>query len=363
MGYKKKIAVLLLLIVVLSGIQYMLRVHPQYVSEYDTFIFLPWQYFRNVLFGYVPFSVGDLLYMLGALAIVVVLIRWVYFIVKFRTHKQYLLVSVIHTIITLQVVYLLFILGWGGNYYKPTLTNYWELKALRQHSSDTNTIREFDKYLVDKLNAYAPHYQCLPFKEVNQRAQMYYRLYTDTRSKLGSLKVKPSIFGYLMQNLGIQGYYNPFTGESQVNRFLPKFMLPFVICHEMAHQAGIAAEDDANLLAYALGTATNDTAFKYSCYFNIWLYAHYRLFRKDAAMAKKIESTLNKLTLAQVDTLEDIRRRYSGSVSDYSSELYDSYLRMHHQKDGIRSYGNVAVSAWAWEQRRKIFRDIMIKLP
>jgi hypothetical protein len=352
-----------LLIVVLTAIQYALRTHPQYVSYYDAFIFQPWQYFRNLVFGYIPFSVGDVLYVLAGVGLLVVIIRWIYFLIKFRTGKRYLLASFLHTIITFEVVYLLFILGWGANYYKPTLSNYWELKVLKEHHSDTATIREFDTYLVGKLNDYAQHYHSLPFIEVNKRARQYYIQYTNTRSKLGSLKVKPSIFGYLMQNLAIQGYYNPFTGESQVNRFLPKFMLPFVICHEMAHQAGIAAEDDANLLAYALGTATNDTTFKYSCYFNIWLYAHNRLYRRDSASAKMLERSLNKLTLAQVDTLEDIRRRYDGNVSSYSTTLYDSYLKMHHQKDGIHSYSNVAISAWAWEKRRILFHDIIIKIP
>ncbi|MDR3681159.1 MAG: DUF3810 domain-containing protein [Flavipsychrobacter sp.] len=363
MNYKKKIIILLLLIVVLSVIQYALRVYPRYLSFYDMFIFQPWQYVRNVVFGYVPFSVGDILYLLAVLAIVTLVIRWIVFLVRLRTHNGYLLASIIHTIITFEVIYLLFILGWGANYYKPTLTNYWELKVLKEHRNDSSTVREFDTYLVAKLNEYAPHYHSLPFKEVNRRAQLYYRQYTNTRSKLGSLNVKPSIFGYLMQNFAIQGYYNPFTGESQVNRFLPQFMLPFVVCHEMAHQAGIAAEDDANLLAYALGTATNDTAFKYSCYFNIWLYAHNRMYRHDTTMANKLELTLNKLTLAQVDTLEDIRRRYNGDMSHYSSKLYDGYLKMHHQKDGIRSYGNVAISAWAWEEHRKLFRNMMIMIP
>ncbi len=364
MNYKRKFTVLLLLIVVLTAIQYTLRVHPGYVSEYDTFIFQPWQYFRDLVFGYIPFSVGDLLYVLAGLSLLILVIRWGYFLVKFRTNKQYLLASLVHTAIFFEVVYLLFILGWGANYYKPSLTNFWELQAVKvQHQNDSAAMREFDTYLVGQLNAYAPHYQALPFSEVNKRAQLYYRLYTNARSKLGSLKVKPSIFGYLMQNLAIQGYYNPFTGESQVNRFLPAFMLPFVVCHEMAHQAGIAAEDDANLMAYALGTATHDTAFIYSSYFNIWLYAHNRLFRQDTALAMQLEHSLNNVTLAQIDTLEDIRKRYMGNMSHYSSKLYDGYLRMHHQKDGIRSYGNVATSAWAWEIRRRLWKHIIIKIP
>ena len=62
--------------------------------------------------------------------------------------------------------------------------------------------------------------------------------------------------------------------------------------------------------------------------------------------------TLNPVSLRQLDTLRALRRRYRGGLADYSGALYDSYLRMHNQKEGIGSYKNVALSAWSWELRR-----------
>jgi hypothetical protein len=365
MHYTRKLLTLFIFIVLLVVLQNILPHHPYNVFLYDEYIFRPYQSFRNLIFGFIPISVGDILYMTGGVCLVVLLIRWIYFIVKFKTHKHYLGASFLNTLITFCIIYLFFLIGWGANYYKPSLTQYWHLNERQPVTNDTLVIAAFDKYLVDKLNAYAPYYHDIPFRRVNKLAQTYYRLYTDSKTKLHGLQAKASIFGYLMQNLGIQGYYNPFTGEAQVNRFLPSFMLPFVICHEMAHQSGIAAEDDANLLAYALGTTVNDTSFNYSCYFNIWIYAHNKLFRQNAALAKALEHQLNKLTQSHIDTLEAIRRRYYGKLSTYSGELYDSYLRLHNQKDGIRSYNNVAISAWQWEQERKNKNDenTLISIP
>jgi hypothetical protein len=217
--------------------------------------------------------------------------------------------------------------------------------------------------LLDKLNTYAPHYHSASFREINQKSIEYYIAYTDYRNKWKGLKVKRSLFGRLIQHLEIEGYYNPFTGESQINEHLPAFIMPFVVCHEMAHQAGIAAEGDANLLAYAIGTSANDSSFNYSCYLNIWFYAQARLNRRNHALAKQLESQLNSLTRAQIDTLEQIRKQYVSEFSKYSSDLYDNYLRFHQQRDGIRSYGNVASSAWAWEQRRKMMPDSLILIP
>ena len=131
----------------------------------------------------------------------------------------------------------------------------------------------------------------------------------------------------------------------------------------MAHQAGIAAEGDANLMAYALGTITDDSTFNYSSYLNIWFYANYRLYHRDSVMAKKFESQLNKLTKAHIDTLEQLSIKYQNSMTHYTKELYDDYLKMQNQKEGIRSYSNVAASAWQLEQSRMSGIKGLVRIP
>ncbi len=346
---------------VLTVIQFVLPAHSKVVQLYDTYVFRPFQSVRNVVFSVVPISVGDLLYIFGAIMLLVMLVRWLYFLIRFPTHKHYLAASILHSIITFGIIYIIFILGWGGNYYKPSLTDYWKLN---QTSYNDSSMVQFDRFLMGRINAYAPGYHEMRFKKIDKRAQEYYRKYTDSRTREHGIKVKSSLFGFWMQHLGIQGYYNPFTGEAQVNRFLPTFMLPFVICHEMAHQAGIAAEDDANLLSYAVSTAApRDSVFRYSAYFNLWLYNHARLKMKDSVLAKNLRKELNPLTLAHLDTLRAIRKRYKGDISEYSGLIYDGYLRLHHQKDGIESYNRVAVSAWEWEHRKRQVKRQLIAIP
>jgi hypothetical protein len=247
------------------------------------------------------------------------------------------------------------------NYYKPSLAHYWRINDTI--SKPDSQLAAFDGFLVDRLNTYAPHYHTLSFKIIDTSSRGYYKRFTDSKSKLSGLQAKPSLFNFLMQHLGIQGYYNPFTGEAQVNRFLPGFMLPFVVCHEMAHQSGVANEGDANLMAYVVSTATNDTAFNYSAYLNIWLYVQSRMRYKDSTMAKKYMLQLNGLTKAHIDTLRAIRKKYQGTMSNYSSMFYDEYLRLHSQKGGIHSYSDVIMAAWAWEQKRPLLKDSVIKIP
>ena len=275
---------------------------------------------------------------------------------------------------TFLFAYLFFVIGWGANYYKPTLREYWQLtppdntaqngtaKAERKKKALEN-LTVFDKLLVDRLNTYAPHYHTLLLAEINKRAISYYAAYTDSRVAVHGLHIKPTIYACFIERLGIEGFYNPFTGEGQVNASLPAFIMPFLVCHEMAHQAGIAAEEDANLMAYAIGTITSDSTFRYACYLNIWEYTNRRLYNRDSVTALKHEAMLNKLTTAHLDTLEQISRKYNNEVSRYSNDLYDSYLKMQDQKEGIRSYGNVATSAWLLEQKRMTGTDKLIRIP
>lgn len=348
MRYKKKLIGLCVVLLLLTVIQTVLPYRPYWTIIYADYVFVPYQSLRNIIFGWSQLSFGDILYLLLGVALVVVVIKWVYYIISVKKNWKYLLNSMFNFTIVFASIYLLFLIGWGGNYYKPSLTVYWQMDKSQWHEDSTEL--QFDKLLIDSLNVYAPLSENLPFKKVRGEAMSYYKQHTDCTARLHGLNIKPSIYGFLMQHLGIQGYYNPLTGEAQVNRFLPGFMLPFVVVHEMAHQAGIAAEDDANLMAYTISVKSGDPTFRYSAYLNMWLYNHHRLSKRDSTMAYELKAQLNPLTLQHLDTLRQIRERYRSDVSFYSSSMYDVYLKMLQQKEGIMSYNQAVITAWAWEQ-------------
>jgi len=371
MNFKRELWILGILVVLLGVFVFFLPDYNNFVPLYDKFIYYPVQSFRNIVFGALPFSLGDLLYVLGGLGLLLVLLRWIYFIRKFGAYKERLAASFLRTVNAALLIYLLFFLGWGANYNKPPLHEIWGLHGDATHNmapaerkaKDLASITAFNKFLVDKLNSTAPQYRAAPFGNINDRARAYYRVYTNSKVKENGLGIKPALFGFFLERMAVEGYYNPFTGEGQINSNLPAFIMPFLVCHEMAHQAGIAAEGDANLLAYALGTTVNDPTFNYSSYLNIWLYANTRLYHRDSITALQLESQLNPLTKAHIDTLEQINRKYHNDMARYSTDIYDSYLKMQQQKDGIRSYGSVTSAAWQLELKRKNARIAVIKIP
>jgi hypothetical protein len=165
-------------------------------------------------------------------------------------------------------------------------------------------------------------------------------------------KVKSSLFGNGLAYFGIEGYFNPFTGEAQINPELPNFMLPFVVMHEMAHQIGIAAEDDANLMAYIRCIESKNEFFKYSAYFNLWLYAHRKVNKIDSVKANILKANLNSSSLAHLRVLKERNRQFHTFLDDWSTYLFDSFLKLGNQEAGIESYRNVAFTALLWERKQ-----------
>ncbi|MBS1585426.1 MAG: DUF3810 family protein [Bacteroidetes bacterium] len=352
---------LIFLVTIVAILLIILCILPLYPAGFSTYVFRPFQHLRNIIFNNIPFSLGDILYAAGGIAIVAIAIKWLYFLFWIKRYKEVLTISILRTLSAASVIYMVFLLGWGSNYYKPSLSESWGLADTSAQSD--SAYYSFDTLLINRLNRYAAHYHPASFGETGTKAAQYYLRYSRHPEQIKGLKIKVSLFGEFLQYMGVQGYFNPFTGEAQGDSYLPEFMQPFVICHELAHQAGVAAEDDANLMAYAIGTQAADSSFNYSCYFNLWLYTHSRVRMIDSTVAKGLYRTLNPITVAHIDTLRALNKRYRSKLSHLSHGWYDKYLRMQHVKNGIESYDDVVGSAYMWERRRSVRKDSLIMIP
>ncbi len=359
MSFKRRFYVTGVLVIVIAVALMVFPASEQAVHIYDRWFYYPLQALRDLFFGYLPFSIGDMIYIGGGTMLLLALIKWVKYLFHFRANKSQLGASVLNVVNVGLAVYLYFVLGWGANYYKEPLAKTWALHS----NNDTVRLGIFDSMLVAEMNRYAPGYKDMTIAAVNKVAASNYRLYSDSRLTALGLNIKPSLFGYFLERLAIEGYYNPFTGEGQVSGRLPAFMLPFVVSHEMAHQAGVAAEGDANLMAYSLCKMSSDPAFKYSADLNVWLYVDRRLRRKDSVRAKKFATGLNSLSQRHVAILDSLSDLYDNDATYITSEMYDNYLKLQHQKDGIRSYSSIVANAWLLERRQFLKKGTKLYIP
>ena len=348
MNFKKQCYALFILLLLIVSALLIFQVSERAVAGYNTCFFYAFQSLRDRLLGHFRVSYGDVIYVAFGIGLLNTVFRCLWYVYTFKINKHRLWVSLFNTWNGLLFAYLFFLAGWGINYYKAPLAQSWGL----YNTKDILPLAAFDSILVERLNALAPAFQPLSLKEINKASANNYRALTDSKLIPYGLNIKPSLFAYFLERMGIEGYYNPFTGEGQVSGRLPCFMLPFVVSHEMAHQAGIAAEGDANLMAYVVAARSPSPDFQYSAALNIWLYVDRKLHRRDSVLANQLEARLNKITRAHLHTLDSLSSLYDNDFSRYGSELYDNYLKIQQQKDGIKSYGNVVRSAWLIEKQQ-----------
>src|SRR5690606_26236866 len=163
--------------------------------------------------------------------------------------------------------------------------------------------------------------------------------------------LKPSIFSYAGNYLGFQGYYNPFSGEAQVNTTIPRFLEPFVTAHEVAHQLGYAKENEANFVAFLACRDFESPAFQYSLYFDLYNYASGELYRRDTGLSNMYYEKLHQQVKRDIDELRLFYNSYKNPIEPVITWGYGHFLKANNQPAGKRTYNEVVAWLVAWYKK------------
>ncbi|MGE0145320.1 MAG: DUF3810 domain-containing protein [Planctomycetota bacterium] len=141
------------------------------------------------------------------------------------------------------------------------------------------------------------------------------------------------------------GIYSPFTGESNVNADMPVIWMAFSALHESAHFRGYAREDDANFIAWWVGSKSDDPLLRYAVEFMAWRYAMAPLKRADYGEWKRVRGLVSPEVLADERAEREFwdrqPKRLHETLTTIANITNDAYLRSAGHGDGIASYGRV----------------------
>ncbi len=290
-------------------------------------------------FSFFSVSIGDLLYILGLFYLFYLLVILVFQYKNLKTNllklSRFLL-----------LVFWLFYLSWGFNYFRPSLAKKLDLKA------DSYTINDLIK-TGEILRDSANYYQLKLTGNDSISVEVTYGIERILRKTPEGYKVissyiqqdyifpviKKSLLSKLISYLHVTGYLNPFTNEAQINSYYPKFALPFIASHEVAHQLGYAPEDEANFLGFISSIHHPDPYFNYSGYSAALYYVLAELKKYDAKNYEKMIETLNRGVKKNYNEEYLFYKKYQTRFD--TTELYDSYLKLNQQKSGIQSYNRM----------------------
>ena len=293
-----------------------------------------------------PFAIGDIVY---AILIGFVLYKIIRFIKKRKTLKrEHRIVVPVQILNFFLILYIIFKLVWGLNYSRPSISE--ELGI----GNEKYTVKELvllGDYFVKKTND-------LKFKQTKASAYSIKDLETNSAKAYTLMEKKNPLFSYpnpclksvlipwMVSKVGIEGYYAPLSGEANMNMNLPEFVKPYVSCHEIAHQLGIAYEDEANLLGYLTASNSPDVNYKYSANYEMLRYILFEIRMKSPEDYKRLHDTLSLSVLADFKTEKEFWRKYNGEMFAYMDAAFDRFLKLNNQKKGIDSYQDIVI--WLW---------------
>src|SRR5437762_3780214 len=253
---------------------------------------------QRFLFGWIPFSMGDVIY--GFFILVLLVKSWqiLAVILRRKFNRQYFFSSLKQILFFCLLVYIFFYLLWGLNYSRKGIAQQLNLKMSAYTLSELDTLTNV---LQQRLNYYAsvvkPAERDSFYKKRNlfREGHEAYKIASTFYPFLSydPKSIKPSLYSYLGNIFGFEGYYNPFSGEGQVNTTIPVFEQPFVACHEIGHQVGYAKENEANFAGFLACRLHPSPVFRYSVYFDMYNYSINELYRNDSSRARKYIDSLH----------------------------------------------------------------------
>lgn len=350
---KKRYSVLIAVCVLMVIINMLARLCSPFADFYTEKIFpvisAPFIFINGLL----PFSVGEIMIVLGILLVVAGIPSTVILLIFGRNFRKktasvtcLIYLSVFTFILTTETM----------NCFIMYQCKPFSEKYLCHSEHTENQITELYSSLIDKANSLAEqvprdNMNCFEFtNDVNPEARRTMKKAGETFPQLKGYypKAKPIQFSYFMSQSHLSGIYFPFSLEANYNDDMCRTNLPETVCHEFSHLKGFIQEDEANFISfYATTQCSDDLSFQYSGYLAALEYVHNEIYNQNISEAFYLTDTISDnvrrdwFRFMPDNYWEENEKKEvipTETVSTVSTNAMDTNIKMNGRKDGIKSY-------------------------
>lgn len=297
----------------------------------------------------VEFSVMEVLYTLAGVLTIAYIVWSVIAVARAKGRRGSRAYSAVLGAVNIALsVYAGFCLLWGINYWTDSFQERSGIYAEPVAAEDLLTVTaHFTRQLTesaDDVSRDAAGRYAVPWQESLDRAST---VYDPLERELPILDfddpgVKPMKYSRLMSRMDFTGVYCPWTGESNVNVDPPACLIPSTVAHELAHQRGIASEQECNFLAILASVTSGQADYEYSGWLMGYIYLGNALYRVAPDAYWALRDSLPETVKADLAENNAYWERFRDTVvQKASTTFYDGALKLYGDERGMQSYGTV----------------------
>lgn len=321
-------------------------------------IVLPFEKAVGRLCGLTSVSVAEVL-ILSGIYIVIFYLAWQLRCLLTRPHKGRRLCRVgLTALCTALSVYAGFCLLWGVFYGADSFQDRSDLTA---RGGTVEELAALTERFAEKVSALSNQIQrdekgcfAVPRSAIFADAMTAYDGVVEEFDCLKKPNAAPKAFvsSRGMSYLDFSGFYFPFTGEANLNDESPACYLPANICHELAHQQGIATEQECNFVGILAAITAESPAYQYSGYLMGYVHLANALYRAAPETWQTLRDSLPDTVRADLRQNSAYWAQFDGLVNTAATKVYDGFLKSNGLTDGVQNYGTVVDLLLAYFDRK-----------
>ena len=316
---------------------------PEFVERFYTYgLYQFVSKMMRYVFGWIPFSVGDLLYTIA----IIYIIRWLI------VHRKRIIKDtrnwLLDVVSAVAIGYFAFHLLWAFNYYRLPLHQSLNIEndyTTEQLIKITNQLIVKSNELQSQITKNDSAIVKVPYskRELIAMAPKGYDILAKEFPHLDyqPTSLKRSIYSVPLTYMGFSGYLNPFTNEAQIDGLIPTYKYPTTCSHEIAHQLGYAAENEANFIGSMAAMHHEDPYFQYSGYTFALAHCLSDLYLRDPQKHAELFKTIHVGILKNYQEAKEFWDAYQNPSEIFFKNTYSGFLKANNQSGGIDSYSYV----------------------
>lgn len=347
-GITKAQAIILAICIALTVLFHLTKTKRPFIDFVTEWLILPLQTLLRTVCSLLPFSVSELTIAAAIIALFVWLIGSIRAVIRRKGMRLKTCVTRITALLcAILIGTTAFDWMWGAFYYRTSLQKQTGIIAEPIAAEDLVAVT---RYFAQQANRTADLPKrgengdlLLTPQEIAAQSLAVYDALEAEFPLFAKPRTAPKVllFSEGLSWLDTTGFFFPYLGESNINGHSPKTAIPATSVHELAHQMGIASEQEANFAAILACTRSDAAEFAYSGWQLGLIYLLNATYRADKESWSQISAMLSDTVRADFVQINTYWKQYETPVSDVANSINSGRQENYGQDLETQSYGAV----------------------